>query len=29
MERRRAASAQDARIEQRVWNHFFASGVAA
>lgn len=29
MERRRAQSAQDARIEQRVWNHFFAHGVAA
>jgi hypothetical protein len=27
MERRRAQSAQDARIEQRVWNHFFATHV--
>ena len=29
MERRRTQSAQDARIEQRVWNHFFAREVAA
>lgn len=29
MERRRAQSAQDARIEQRVWNHFFAQHVPA
>ncbi|WP_440966109.1 hypothetical protein ACL58G_07755 [Massilia sp. GER05] len=29
MERRREQSAQDARIEQRVWNHFFAREVAA
>lgn len=29
MERRRAQSAQDARIEQRVWNHFFASHALA
>jgi hypothetical protein len=29
MERRRAEEAQHARIEQRVWNHFFSREVAA
>jgi hypothetical protein len=29
MERRRLESARDNRIEQRVWNHFFASRVPA
>ena len=29
MERRRAQSAQDARIEQRVWDRFFSREVAA
>lgn len=29
IERRRAQSAQDARIERRVWNHFFSREVAA
>jgi hypothetical protein len=28
-ERRAAEQAQDARIEQRVWSHFFARGVVA
>lgn len=28
MERRREQAAQDARIEQRVWNHFFAHELA-
>lgn len=28
MERRRAQAAQEARIEQRVWNHFFARSAA-